>query len=745
MLAVILYHAGVGWAQGGFLGVEVFFVLSGFLITSLLVGEWRERGTIALRAFWARRARRLLPALFLMVVGIGIYYAVAGVTVAIPGILGDGLAALFYYSNWHQIANATTYFGATGRVSPFQHTWSLSIEEQFYVIWPLLLLAALALPRILRRVGGSPREPLRVLLGVAIAGTVLSWLEMLVLLHSSGVNRVYYGSDTRASGLLTGAVLAIWLALHQERLALHEARDGADADEFDPGPLWRVQPRWATKAHVSIFSGLILLLLLIAINVDSGTAAWMYPWGLMLVDLATAMTIAVIIQQPRSIAGGLMGLRPLRAIGVISYGLYLWHFPLFLWLDNAATGLSGFPLLIVRLLATFTLSTLSYFLIEQPIRRQRPLALPRRAPRTLTPIAPATAASTRLAAGHTGTDRRGRRPVAVGAGAAGTGWLGQSIIRWAPLGASLAVASLLVASAAGALPSKLPNAADLRPPANLQGTDPPCTVSLGDGSWYGMAPVADAGLSQFVLRSLDSHAIAWSGSGQKTFNHCPPTRVMMVGDSLAFTLATPMLSDEQDYGVEMVNAAMLGCAFGIRGELDVGGTWEPPSDGCPNALVKWSALANGLNVKAVVVELGYRDEFDWLWNGQIVHLGEPVFDRYVLSRIEQYVRYLGDGGKRKILFLSVPYVDPPAQSNGAPAPAAAVARHTAINGMLAQVAKANRSNVSVLDIDKTISPGNQYDADVDGQLCRFDGIHFTTFCAKLLEPSVLSAVRALTS
>ena len=140
VIAVLLYHGGVSWDQGGFLGVEMFFVLSGFLITSLLSPNGVESATIALRAFWSRRARRLLPALFALVAAIGVYYALGGPADAIPGLQGDGISTLLYVNNWHQIAAGTNYFAASGPVSPLQHTWSLAIEEQFYVVWPLVVL-----------------------------------------------------------------------------------------------------------------------------------------------------------------------------------------------------------------------------------------------------------------------------------------------------------------------------------------------------------------------------------------------------------------------------------------------------------------------------------------------------------------------------------------------------------------------------------------------------------------------------
>src|SRR5580658_5807511 len=150
VVAVLLYHGGVSWAQGGFLGVEAFFVLSGFLITSLLLAEWAGSGRISLRHFWARRARRLLPALFVVVVVCAIYELVVGSSRAVPDFGADVLATALYVANWHQIWTGSGYFAQTGLVSPLQHTWSLAIEEQFYLIWPLVLLALLRLTRNVR-------------------------------------------------------------------------------------------------------------------------------------------------------------------------------------------------------------------------------------------------------------------------------------------------------------------------------------------------------------------------------------------------------------------------------------------------------------------------------------------------------------------------------------------------------------------------------------------------------------------
>jgi peptidoglycan/LPS O-acetylase OafA/YrhL len=673
VVAVILYHGGVSWAPGGFLGVELFFVLSGFLITSLLLAEWARSTTIVLRSFWARRARRLLPALFALVLVIGIYYALAGSTKAVPGLEDDGISTLLYFNNWHQIVNGTNYFAASGPVSPLQHTWSLAIEEQFYLVWPLLVLGLLALTR---RRGASERRSLQVLLGVSLTGALLSATDMALLFAGGhGVDRVYYGTDTRAGGLLLGASLAIALAIRRRhprpdtRFVLTAARR-------------RVLDIAAVGGLAAIAAGIWLF---------NGSTPWMYPYGLLGLDAAALVVILTVVTMPTALVSRLLSLAPLRGVGLISYGLYLWHFPLFLWLDETSTGLTGMSLLLLRLAVTLGVSLISYWVIEQPIRR-------------------------------------GRRPA----------WLLRSLV---PVGAGAAFTSLAVASAAASLPVGTPAASKLpKAPAQLRGSDLPCTQTLTDTAQIGLSPVAPDQEAKFEYKALGSSSLVWSGSSTKTFNTCPAKRVMLIGDSLAFTIGLPMMDNEQSYGVQLANAAKLGCAFSTKGELDVNGTYEDPPAGCSTALSQWAQDEKQLRAQEVVIELGYRDEFDWRWGNKVVHLGQPAFDAYVQHQIDRYVQVLGRSGV-KILFLSVPYTHPPDQPDGSAAPAASAQRHTLINSMLEQEAREHPQTVRVLDIDDTISPGNHYDARVDGQLCRFDGIHFSVFCSKLLEPSVLGEAR----
>jgi peptidoglycan/LPS O-acetylase OafA/YrhL len=212
VLAVLLYHAELPWIQGGFLGVDVFFVISGYLITSLLLTEWLQRGRIDLPAFWLRRARRLLPALFLLM-AVTLVFAVLFLSNEVAGLRGDAFAALGYVTNWYLVFSDQSYFEMMGRPSLFRHLWSLAVEEQFYIVWPLLLTAMMWLLR--------PRQVLLVVLAGAVASTVL-----MALLYQPDVDpsRVYYGTDTRGVGLLVGAALAFLWAPGRVRQAGRSAR-----------------------------------------------------------------------------------------------------------------------------------------------------------------------------------------------------------------------------------------------------------------------------------------------------------------------------------------------------------------------------------------------------------------------------------------------------------------------------------------------------------------------------------------
>ena len=352
--AVIGFHLGVGWLPGGLLGVDMFFVLSGFLITTLLVAERGRTGRISLKGFYQRRARRLLPAMLLVLTVTLLLWRLTADPNRLPGLRGDAAAALGYVANWHFAFSGQGYFDQLAPPSPLLHLWSLAVEEQFYLIWPLVVIVTL-------RYGGR-----RLLLAVALAGAAASTMLISVLsLRGVDTSRLYYGTDTRATAVLVGAALA--LAAPTLVRAANRAR-----------------------GRLAILgAGLVgaTSLVLIMTHVG-GRHAWLYRGGFLAVALVVAAVIGAAVTAPASAFARLLTCPPLPYLGRISYGLYLWHWPVTLWLTHARTGLSGPALLGVRLVVTLGCAVASWHLLEQPILRGT-LRLP--APRVTAPAVLAAA------------------------------------------------------------------------------------------------------------------------------------------------------------------------------------------------------------------------------------------------------------------------------------------------------------------------------------------------------------------
>jgi peptidoglycan/LPS O-acetylase OafA/YrhL len=334
VLAVFGYHAGLDWVPGGFLGVDVFFVISGYLITSLLLREFRGTGQIQLLRFWLRRARRLLPA-------VGVLIAVAMIVSAIAEpdsigqIRGDAIASLFYFANWHFIFDNTSYFEQFGRPSLFTHLWSLSVEEQFYLFWPLVFAAGM-------KFFGRGRLLLGVLAGAA-ASVVLAWI-----LFDPGhdASRIYYGTDTHAIGLLAGVALA--LVWSPTQLRTHKS--------FGPlvGPILDA---------VGVIALGYLILSFVHVH-DYDLALW--HGGYLWIALATALLLAALA-HPAARLGGILGRPALLWLGLRSYSFYLWHWPvLAMTRPGVDINLPRGILIPLQLLACLALADLSYRFVELP-------------------------------------------------------------------------------------------------------------------------------------------------------------------------------------------------------------------------------------------------------------------------------------------------------------------------------------------------------------------------------------------
>jgi peptidoglycan/LPS O-acetylase OafA/YrhL len=340
VLAVIAYHEQFGWAQGGLLGVGVFFTLSGFLITSLLVGEWSADGRIKLGDFWLHRARRLLPALFVMLAVVTAWVTLED-RARLANLRSAVGAAAGYFSNWYLIARNQSYFSRFAPPAPLDHLWSLAVEEQFYLLWPLLLIVGLILLRR-RKVPGAwlilPTAVLTIASAVAMASLYLPGFDP---------TRVYEGTDTRAFGLLIGAILALaWRS--PGKLGAYGAPSNRRRILFDAAGI----------------AGLAAICVMIWRVGEYSPFA--YRGGLVALSVATAAVVAATA-YPGSLVGQALGWGPLRWIGVRSYGIYLWHFPVIVMTSRAnvkpSLALAG-----LQTAASILLAALSWQLIEEPIR-----------------------------------------------------------------------------------------------------------------------------------------------------------------------------------------------------------------------------------------------------------------------------------------------------------------------------------------------------------------------------------------
>ena len=340
ILGVLFYHAGWEWMPGGFLGVDVFFVLSGFLITSIILEEYDRTGRINFKQFYLRRARRLLPALFLMLAVVGLL-ALIVYRDAARSFASDAVSALLYTTNWWYIIAEQSYFEYTGRPALLKHLWSLAVEEQFYLIWP-------AIAFILMRRGGR-----RAVRWVAIVLAVLStaWMTYLAIRNQfpeyNDPSRIYFGTDAHAMGLLVGAGLAtFWRPAHLS-------------------PTVSASARW-------IITGTGIAALLVTVwffGFVGEFTPWLYRGGFLGLSVVVAILIATAT-HPASRFGEWLGRQPMRYIGQRSYGLYLWHWPIFMFTRPLLdVPFDGLPNIVLRFGLTFAAAELSYRFVEMPIRR----------------------------------------------------------------------------------------------------------------------------------------------------------------------------------------------------------------------------------------------------------------------------------------------------------------------------------------------------------------------------------------
>ena len=341
-MAVVSYHFDA--LVGGYLGVDLFFVLSGFLITSLLIVERDRSGTISLRSFWARRARRLLPALYATIAAGALYAMTMASESELPALRRDGIAGLFYVANWAQLRANAAYFDDFGLPSFFRHLWSLAIEEQFYLVWPLIAAGVLRLAK----------RPVRALGVVSAIGAALSLGAAIWMYRPEvTVERLYFGTDTRVGAILIGAYVACLSAAPR-----------SENTNFDR----QRHPRGAALVRTVASTGALLWLGLCWALLE-GTDPLLWRGGLALCGVSAAVLIGIVGSEHPGGLGRALSVRPLLWFGSISYGLYLWHWPVRVVLDESRIAWRGVSLFALRFVVSVALAAVSYYLLEMPIRR----------------------------------------------------------------------------------------------------------------------------------------------------------------------------------------------------------------------------------------------------------------------------------------------------------------------------------------------------------------------------------------
>ncbi len=692
VLAIIAFHTGLNSVPGGFYGVDAFFVLSGFLITSLLVKEWSGTGTIRLRRFWAGRARRLLPALFLLVAVMGIVLAVVPAVLATPHILGDALSTIFYVSNWYSIHNGVTYFSLSTQPSPLLHTWSLAIEEQFYLMWPLVVLAVLKLGTTGRRarragrrqqrhavevLGGGPAAARRTAAGQrrprvdapapaarpvrrGLLRLLGSAILMAILAPNGYTTRAYYGTDTRAQALLVGAAISIGLTLWQ---------DGSDR-------------RWFTRlAGVLALAGVAGTAVLWATTSETSTFA--FSGGFLVASLAAGAVVLGCAAAPRSLVVRLLELPPLPQWGRISYGVYLWYWPVLLVMTGQRLHWGVYPLFLARVGITVAIAALSYDLVEMPIRR--------------------------------GALKRWRSWVA------------------APIGAALAISAVFISTLVPV------GAAELQG-SQLAVTGPTSTTStVAPGRHDRPHPPHPRPRARRPpprrRRRPPRRCRPTCRPPSPAATTSKPVKVLLVGDSIAGTLGVGLAQEAHQYDVQIANEGTPGCSLSMQTQIKVLFYTVAPDAPCdvgknPNSLfATWRKWVDAYNPD-VVVYLARGETFDQEVGGKWQNLGQAGFDSYLVNRYRQAVSVLGSKGASVVL-MTTPYYDSGTSPAGTPWPEDAPARVTGDNATMRQVATTtppgtDGSRVYVFDLNAVVSPNHAFSPTVDQINMRCtDGVHFT--------------------
>jgi peptidoglycan/LPS O-acetylase OafA/YrhL len=657
VVTVLLFHGGVSWMQGGYLGVSVFFTLSGFLITRLLIVEHHRSGSVALGAFVARRARRLLPASLLCLFAV----VVASSFGAFPGVIDlrrDVVGAALQVANWVSLASGSSYAdlldASAGVASPVEHYWSLAIEEQFYWVWPLAFVGLTALAR--RRPGPSV-DPLRVRRRLVVAATIASCVAAPLIATVWGPDAAYWATPARSAEILLGASLAAVLCNRGVR------------------PL---------PPHTHLLAPLALGVVLtccVVFPADGGPA---YAGALPLFALvSTALLLGLQVPGPTR---DLLSIRPLVGLGRISYGVYLYHWPIFVALDESRTGLGGPALFVLRIAVTLAAALASYRFVEQPIRRMTPTSV--------RPTAAAAAIGT-LAVVATA--------FVVAPAAADDYWkLDQSMLdAAAPAAASAELIPLALAPAIAAPPPPTPTtiAAERSTTGSALEIPPAPVTEAPAGDPPPPVPALDPGL---VLPR--------------------PLRVAVVGDSIAEALGAGVVSWALDHP-GLVSVALVttpGCGFVATGEYKVGDTWTTVPEACHRLLDERVPDAlDRVRPDVVVLTATSWDLNERHWDGPVLLPTDRAYAAEIERAYRKVTELLVTRSDAVVVWLRHPLPNPFWLGRGTIQEQPA--HHHVLWDAMERAAAEHPGRVRVLDLAGWATEAG-LDTDTDA---RPDGIHWT--------------------
>ena len=569
---VLLFHGGFTWMGGGYVGVSVFFTLSGYLITALLLSEFDRSGNIALGTFYARRMKRLLPASLVCLVAVAVA-AAAGVFDVDTALRRDLFGALFQVANWVKLFGDGSYADLTnatlGRVGPLEHYWSLAIEEQFYWIWPLVMVA------MLRRVRGGVGR-LRFLAGITVVAAIVAPLVARVW----GPDAAYWSTPARAGEILVGATVAAALSRY------------------------RAPRRWAGLLTVGGLAAVAWAAVTWPSASGPAYAGWLPAFA-----LATAAVI-VGVQHP-SMMRRTMSVRPLVWVGSISYGLYLYHWPLFAVLTDARLGVDGWKLFSIRMTATVAVAALSAVVVERPVRSWSPPPL---------------------------------RPVLAAVGATALVALAVTVVVVPAASTRADLDGAALVPVVGTLPALDIVTATMVPSTVVASVTPP--------------PAAPGAVDQATSGPTDTTVLTASPVSTPVPVPTRPVRVIVLGDSTAEALGVGLVrwATEHPDTMQVSVAAAPGCGFIRSGEIPTDGAIDFTGR-CNQVLGdEVPALIRELAPDVAILMVTMRDVEDRIWSADegAIAPSDPRFRQRLLDDYRAMADNLIAAGVHQIVWVHAP-------------------------------------------------------------------------------------------